>query len=54
MEQYNIKSKANYRQALEKIHINAEKYTNKRSNDDDDDDKNNYNNFISTNRSNYL
>jgi hypothetical protein len=25
MEQYNIKSKTNYRQALEKIHINAEK-----------------------------
>jgi hypothetical protein len=52
MEQYNIKSKTNYRQELEKIHIHTEKQTNKWNNDDDDDDNDNNNNDI--NPSNYL
>jgi hypothetical protein len=50
MEQYNIKSKTNYRQALEKIHINTKlKQTNKKQtnkwSDDDEDDNNNNNSF---------
>jgi hypothetical protein len=45
IEQYNLKSKTNYRQALEKKkHLNAKKV----NKDDDDDDY-----FIDTNRSNY-
>jgi hypothetical protein len=32
MDKYNIKSKTNYRQALEEKHINAEKWTNKQTN----------------------
>jgi hypothetical protein len=46
MEQHNINSKTNYRQALEKIHTEKKKIKkkiNKRSDDDDDDD--NYRNY---------
>jgi hypothetical protein len=40
MEQYNIKSKTNYRQALERKNtlMQKSKQTNKRNNDDYDDD----------------
>jgi hypothetical protein len=44
IEQYNLKSKTNYRQALEKKNTLMQK--SKQSDDDDDD-------FIDTNRSNY-
>jgi hypothetical protein len=44
MDNHNIKSKSNYRQALEENRINAEKKTNKKK-------KNNNNNFINTNLS---
>jgi hypothetical protein len=54
MEQYNIKSKTNYGQALEKNTLmQKSKQTNKWSDDDDDDDDDNNNNFIYTNRWNY-
>jgi hypothetical protein len=49
MEQYNIESKKNYRQTLEKNTLIQKSKKNKRSNDDDDDDDD----FINTNRSNY-
>jgi hypothetical protein len=51
MEQYNIKSKTNYRQALEEKHINAGKVNKKQSNNNNNN--NNNNNLNNTNRSYY-
>jgi hypothetical protein len=46
MEQYNIKSKTCYRQALEEKHMNAEKLTNERSNNNTTYNNNSNNNNI--------
>jgi hypothetical protein len=35
MDKHNIKPKINYRQVLEEKHINAEKQTNKQTNEDE-------------------
>jgi hypothetical protein len=53
MDKHNIKSKTNYRQALEENTLmRKSKQTNKRSNNNNNN--NNNNNFINTNRNNYL